>query len=78
MAVLVALLVLVGLALLPATEALLAVFAWLALLLALAEWIAGVGRDAPSLFGMALLALVLRAVRLRVAARLWERRPGPS
>jgi hypothetical protein len=70
MVILWAVLVLAVLVLMPGAEVLLALFA-LALLFAFAEWLTGIGQEAPGMFAMALLTLAIRAVRLRVAARFW-------
>jgi hypothetical protein len=59
-----------GLAFMPGMEVLLALFGWMASALGFGLWATG-GPDAGGMFGLAALALVLRALRLRVAARLW-------
>lgn len=62
---------LVALVFMPGTEVLAALFAWLALLLGIGIWITTGFDAAAGLLAMVPCALLLRFLRLRVAARLW-------
>ena len=64
--------VVVATLLMPGAEVLLALAAWFSLGWCFALWVADIGaQEMPALFGLGVLALFLRALRLRVAARLW-------
>lgn len=62
---------LVAAALLPGMEVLAAALVWLALAVAALAWWSGMPGEALHMLTLVPLALFVRFVRLRVAARLW-------
>lgn len=62
---------LVALVFMPGTEVLAALLAWLALVFGVGVWLTTGFEAAAGVLAMVPLALLVRFVRLRVAARLW-------